>query len=140
MDLESLRFEKPFIREINTNGVYVNSILVPPLLLQPFVENAIWHGLHPLQNGCGKIVIDMHLKNDMLHCAIYDNGIGRTRSASLKKDIEKKSLGIKLTHHRLQLIDSLTAEKAGVEFNDLVDESGQSAGTYVHIKIPAQII
>jgi hypothetical protein len=140
MDLESLRFDKPFIREINTNGTDISSILVPPLLLQPFVENAIWHGLHPLQNGCGKISIDVHLTNNMLHCTICDNGIGRISAATLKKDTGKKSLGIELTHHRLQLIEPLNKNNAGVEFNDLMDASGHCTGTCVHVKIPAQII
>jgi tetratricopeptide (TPR) repeat protein len=140
MDLEALRFEKPFIYQINCNRTDVSSILVPPLLLQPFVENAIWHGLHPMQNVCGKISIGMHLKNDMLHCTICDNGIGRTRSSALKKDMDKKSLGIQLTHHRLQLIDTLNKDEAGVEFNDLTDEAGHGTGTCVQVKIPVQII
>ncbi len=142
MDLEALRFEIPFQYEINCNGINTSSVMIPSLLIQPFVENAIWHGLHEKENANGKININMNRQNGILHCKISDNGIGRARATALREDAEngKKSLGIKLTQHRLQLIDPLKSEEVGVEIYDLTDESGENAGTCVEIKIPVKSI
>ena len=141
MDLEALRFEIPFHYEINCDGINTSSVMIPSLLIQPFVENAIWHGLHPKENRNGKINIDLRLHNEILHCSICDNGVGRIKSTGLKEDngIDKKSLGIKLTRHRLQLFESyLKQDEAIIVIKDLTDEAGQSAGTCVLIKIPVK--
>jgi tetratricopeptide (TPR) repeat protein len=142
LHLEALRFEIPFSYEINCNSINTSSVMIPSLLIQPFVENAIWHGLHPTCNGNGKININMNLQNDILHCEISDNGIGRTKSTVIRENTEigKKSLGIKLTQHRLKLIDPLKQEELGVTISDLTDEAGENAGTCVHIKIPVKTI
>jgi hypothetical protein len=141
MDLEALRFEIPFSYKMNCNGINTSSVMIPSLLIQPFVENAIWHGLHPTNNG-GRISIDVNMENDLLHCKICDNGIGRVKANVFKQNTEigKKSLGIKLTQNRLQLIDPLKQKEAGVAISDLTDEAGQNAGTCVHIKIPVKTI
>ena len=136
MDLEALRFEKPFQYKIDLNGTDV-SVMIPTMLIQPFVENAIWHGLHPKQNGIGKININMHQHDSILQCSICDNGVGRNTTI-IKKETERKSLGINLTEHRLQLIDPLRKEKAGIEILDLKDDSGCNTGTCVDIKIPVK--
>ena len=143
MDLEALRFEIPFYYEINCNGIDTSSVMIPSLLIQPFVENAIWHGLHPKENENGRINIDLSLRNEILHCSICDNGVGRKSSTEFKEDSGnwKKSLGIKLTQHRLQLFESsLKPEEAEIVINDMVNEAGQSAGTCVHIKIPVKSV
>ncbi len=59
------------------------------MLIQPFVENAIWHGLHPKQNGIGKISINMHQQDDILHCSICDNGVGIDNSKTNNSDRKK---------------------------------------------------
>ena len=102
MDLEALRFEIPFRYEINTNEINTSSVMIPSLLIQPFVENAIWHGLQGIKNMNGKISIKMNLQNGILHCRISDNGIGRAKkqtAAAEKLENGKKSLGIKLTQN-----------------------------------------
>ena len=142
MDLEALRFDIPFSYEINTRDFNIGDIQVPPLLLQPFVENAIWHGLHRMKNEPGKINIDLKLDNEILECSICDNGVGRTNAKGLPKDgdFQKKSLGIKLTQNRLELFESSLKDNDGViMINDLVNESGQSAGTCVLLKIPVKL-
>jgi len=133
MDLEALRFEIPFQYKINCNGTDISSVMVPTLLMQPFVENAIWHGL---QTNCsnGKINIDMHLDDKILHCKICDNGIGIKKLNPINQ-VNKKSLGIKLTQQRLQLISN-NEEEIKIEMQALKDESGENAGTCVDIKIP----
>jgi tetratricopeptide (TPR) repeat protein len=138
MDLEKLRFEKPFAYEIHCHDIDKASILIPSLLIQPFVENAIWHGLHADKNNDGKITIHLNLENDILHCTITDNGVGRRLSLNVEGNGRgiRKSLGIALTEHRLQLADPTHREASGIFFEDLTDEYGKNAGTSVHIKIP----
>lgn len=144
MDLEMLRFEIPFSYEINTGNIEVSDIKVPPLLLQPFVENSIWHGLHPKQKENGMIRIDLKLFGDILDCSISDNGVGRPKTNAVPSDhkIESKpSLGIKLTQNRLELFESSLKEReAVITINDLTDNEGLAIGTNVLIKIPIQFI
>jgi sensor histidine kinase YesM len=141
MDLEALRFEIPFRYEIHTNEINTSATLIPSLLLQPFVENAIWHGLQA-RDLQGNITIDMNLQNGILHCKIIDNGIGREKANLLvtKKENDKTSLGIKLTEHRLQLIDTVNNNNVGVAITDVRNKAGQIAGTCVDIKIPVKEI
>jgi tetratricopeptide (TPR) repeat protein len=137
MDLESIRFEKPFLYEIHSDGIDQTLVLVPSLLIQPFVENAIWHGLHPVKNRQGKITIHLELENDLLLCTICDNGAGRKKTPSKENEFStSKSLGIQLTSQRLQLTSERYTDQAMVSFQDLKDETGYPTGTCVHIKIP----
>ena len=138
VDLEALRFEIPFQYEINCNGTDTASVMIPTLLIQPFVENAIWHGLR--NNGSnGKINIDMHVEDKILHCKICDNGIGRTASAVKEKtEAGKKSLGINITEHRLQLIDASKQYESTIKIQDLINEEGHIGGTCVYIKFPVK--
>ncbi len=142
MDLEALRFEKPFQYEINCDGIDTTSVMIPTLLIQPFVENAIWHGLPAKENGYGKIFINMKIDNDILYCKICDNGIGVNRSTALKQTIEngRKSLGIKLTQERLQLINTFKQQESKITMYDLKDEFGECTGTCVAIEIPVKEI
>jgi len=131
MDLEALRFEIPFQYEINCDGIDMTSVMIPTLLIQPFVENAIWHGLHAKTNGNRIINISMNARDDVLKCKVCDNGIGRSVTINQQIDKEKKSLGINLTERRLQLIDPLRKERVGIEIQDLINEEGHSNGTCV---------
>jgi tetratricopeptide (TPR) repeat protein len=141
MDLEALRFKNPFIYEIKSDGLDRESVSVPSLLIQPFVENAIWHGLSADQDRKGKITISLRLEKEVLHCDISDNGIGMSGSAALKNKNQesRKSLGIELTKNRLRLADPLHSGELGIHFEELKDEEGNNAGTSVKMKIPVQI-
>jgi tetratricopeptide (TPR) repeat protein len=141
MDLEALRFEKPFFYEIKADGLNQETVGVPSLLIQPFVENAIWHGLSSRQDHAGKITISLLLEKDILHCDISDNGIGLSGSASKKTNEQetKKSLGIELTRNRLRLADPSQLENLGVDFEELNDAEGNISGTCVKLKIPVKI-
>ncbi len=137
MDLEAIRFENPFTYEIHCEGIDQALVLVPSLLIQPFVENAIWHGLHPASGRPGKISIQMRLENDLLLCTLCDNGVGRKESGVKANGFStRKSLGIELTRRRLQLADQRFQAETMVSFQDLTDETGFPTGTCVHIKIP----
>ncbi len=141
MDLEALRFEKPFLYEIRADGLDLGMVGVPSLLIQPFVENAIWHGLNPKQDQTGKITIYLLLEKDILCCEISDNGIGLSGSAlrKTKEQETKKSLGIELTKNRLRLADPTRLENLGVDFEELKDAEGNISGTCVKLKIPVKI-
>jgi len=117
---------------------------VPPMLMQPFVENAIWHGLHPKETEAGRLHISFKLQNDLLHCSISDNGVGRNKSTlvSAENGQEKKSMGIKLTQNRLELFEHTLQRDAGsvIVFHDLTDEDGRRSGTEVDLRIPAKMV
>jgi sensor histidine kinase YesM len=101
------------------------------------VENAIWHGLMH-KEGQGNLTIDLKRENGTLLCQITDDGVGRKRAAELKsKSASKsKSLGMKITAHRLDLLNSLNDKETTVEVFDLVDPAGEACGTSVVLRIP----
>jgi Histidine kinase/Tetratricopeptide repeat len=144
IDLEALRFNTPFSYAIDVGAINTAGVMLPPMLLQPFVENAIWHGLHPKQQDNSKLRISFNLNHELLHCSICDNGVGRSRSSLLEGEHEsgKKSLGIKLTQNRLHLYEAALQDDAesGIIFDDLTDEKGNSAGTCVYLRIPVKLI
>lgn len=135
IDLENIRFEQPFTYQLHFEAVDASSILVPPLIIQPFIENAIWHGLQPKPGGQGRIDIHFRVESDVLLCTIHDNGVGRQKPATEKRT-GKSSMGIQLTKDRLQLLQTQTGKEAAVTIVDLADESGNNEGTSVTVKIP----
>lgn len=136
LDMERLRFKNAFSYHINfTNSIDIDNIHIPPLLLQPFAENSIWHGLMN-KEGEGRLEIGLSTENNFLICSITDNGIGRKAAAELKTFHEKKkSLGLKITYERLAVINEDKEDKAFFEFEDLYDDQGNAAGTRVILKI-----
>lgn len=138
LDLESLRFEEKFEYKITLDEENeVEIYKIPTLLIQPYVENSIWHGLMH-KEGIGKISIDISVIGNMVKCTIEDNGIGREKAAEIKKEknASHKSLGTKITENRLRLINSLYGSDMSVSFIDLKDEIGKASGTRVEICFP----
>jgi sensor histidine kinase YesM len=113
-----------------------DNIFIPPLLLQPFCENAIWHGLMHKEGG-GHLDIELSIENDILNCTITDDGIGRQKVEEIKtKSAEKeKSMGLKITTERLALLNRQKGVHTFYEIEDLVDGKGMPAGTKVNLKI-----
>ncbi|MEP7375429.1 MAG: histidine kinase [Chitinophagaceae bacterium] len=137
LDMERLRFEYAFDYSITfTNAAEAGTVSIPPMLLQPFCENAIWHGFRN-KEGQGNININIRTEDDMLECIITDNGIGRRQAATFKiKSAKKeKSLGLEITRERLALFSEENNAVANFEMEDLVDENGKSTGTRVILKI-----
>jgi len=111
---------------------------IPPLLIQPFVENAIWHGLMHKEFG-GKVSILVNLLTEnMLEIQIIDNGVGRDKSAEYKSKTatKHKSFGMKVTNERIELINQIYKTDAKVEIEDLYDDTKCGIGTKVTIQIP----
>lgn len=136
LDLERLRFKNSFdYRIIFHNNFDAASIFIPPLLLQPFAENAIWHGLMQ-KEGQGNLEVAFELEDNRLNCCITDNGIGRKKAEVLKsRSVEKqKSMGMQITAERLALLNK-DVDQTIFSIEDLVDASGQPAGTRVTLKI-----
>ncbi len=137
LEMERLRFKNSFDYGITfLNAIDTDNIFVPPLLLQPFCENAIWHGLMH-KEGLGRLEIELSMQDNILNCSITDNGVGRERSEAMKsKTAEKeKSMGLKITTERLALLNREKGLHTFYEIEDLKDENGNATGTKVILNI-----
>ena len=137
LEMEQLRFANSFDYEIHYDvGIEPSMVIVPSFILQPFCENAIWHGLLH-KEGKRKLCIDLAMKEKILVCTITDNGIGLAKAAALKENtIEKKSsLGLKLTTDRLTIFNGQKERSGSFVIEDVLDDSGNICGTRVIIKI-----
>jgi sensor histidine kinase YesM len=137
LEMEKLRFKDSFDYSITfINSIDDGNVFLPPLLLQPFAENAIWHGLMH-KEGQGKLEFELSIDDKILTCAISDNGIGRNKAAALKsKSAEKqKSLGLQITKERLALLNEEFAHESFLQIDDLFDNGGKPSGTRVTLKM-----
>lgn len=135
LELFLLRFEDKYDYQITIDeNIDKEFLLIPPMVVQPFVENAVLHGISPMKEK-GKIVIDFKLEPDFMMVSITDNGIGRKKSAEMKMFSQSKSTGIKVTQTRLKLMDEEHKISETVEIIDINDEAG-STGTQVILRIP----
>jgi len=136
--LESARFDNKFSCIIHiSEDVDVDLIMIPPMLLQPFVENAIWHGLMQKETE-GIITLEIRREHeDFLGISITDDGIGREKAAELKsKTLTHKPHGLKVTTQRIEMMNKMNSTGAHVEIIDLHDAHGNSSGTKVKLVIP----
>jgi len=137
IEIESLRFEDSFSYDITISDTLDQSRLrIPSLILQPYVENAIWHGLL-LKKGKKELTIDIHEKNGYLIVEIDDNGIGRQASSAFKRaETKKRSLGMEITRGRLDLLSRSLGVQVDVQVIDKMNDENEAAGTTVIIKTP----
>jgi len=136
LDLEVLRFNEKFTYSISIQpSLNPLAIGVPPMIIQPFVENAIWHGLLH-KESVGKLEIQIDSMPGGIQCIIIDNGIGRKKAAELKSKAadKEKSYGMNITRDRLDMLNR-ESTVASIEIIDLEDEYGQPLGTKVIVKI-----
>lgn len=110
---------------------------IPALLLQPYVENSILHGLQNKKDG-GRVEIRLEYLNNSIHCSISDNGIGRKKSLEEKQQttVLHKSHGTKITETRLKLLNTFYGRKFGVKFSDLSENNTENCGTKVEFDLP----
>jgi sensor histidine kinase YesM len=116
-------------------------IEISPMLIQPFIENAIVHGLSP-KNRNMQLLLVISKANRVLNCTIQDNGIGREKASEIakKKATAHQSMGIEITKKRILLqLQSKLFTKDFVKITDNYDESGNPTGTTVRLKIPFRL-
>ncbi|MNU67581.1 Sensor histidine kinase YehU [compost metagenome] len=139
VELEQLRFDHCFDYELTiSENVFPEDIYLPGMILQPYLENAIWHGIVNLRESRrGKLEVFVKRENKVLLVLIKDNGIGREMAMSFNKDRRHKSVGMKLTGERLHAMNQLHGyETASVTITDLFDQDGEASGTSVEVSIP----
>jgi hypothetical protein len=138
LELEALRFEHHFEYTISIESdIDADMIKVPPLIIQPYAENAIWHGLMHKEEK-GHLTIDIKQLKEQLQIRITDDGIGRKQSETMtsKSATKHKSMGLKITADRIAMLQRSANQESSVIITDLEKPDGSAAGTEVLIKIP----
>lgn len=139
LKVESQRFKAPFHYSIDIDeALDPYETRIPGMMLQPFVENAIWHGLAH-KEGPGTVRIGIHAENGMLKCTVTDDGAGRGKAAeiALQKGKTHKSRALQIVSERLQILFPKQQELCSIRYTDLLDDNGLPAGTKVDITLPA---
>ncbi|MEI7526615.1 MAG: histidine kinase [Mariniphaga sp.] len=141
MELENFRFRNPFTYEINVEtGIDPKTTLIPPLILQPFVENSIKHGFRETEKP-GHVKIELKNEQDQLICIIEDNGIGRKESMKTlpSSGYKRESIGMKLTEERLHLISEIKKRKSYFIIEDLENKLNKPIGTRIRMFLPFEL-
>ncbi|MBN2262055.1 MAG: tetratricopeptide repeat protein [Prolixibacteraceae bacterium] len=141
MNLENLRFNNPFSYQINiAPNIDPETTLVPPLIMQPFIENAIKHGFSGLDKP-GQISISVLNAEQYMVCMIEDNGKGRLAKQNIKQlsGFKKESFGLKFTEERLNLISEIKKITCYFKIDDLFDQQNNLHGTKVTMYLPLEL-
>lgn len=134
LELEQLRFHNKFDFTIKSSDKVEFNMGLPPLLIQPFVENAILHGMVP-KEGNGEIEVSFDVKNAQLICSISDDGIGISKSKEMKENSVQahQSMALEITKKRLEIMEATIAKSAEIEIIE-------NNGTTVTLRLPIQYI
>ncbi len=139
LSLECMRFKDRFDYEINVEGIETESILIPAMILQPFVENSIIHGILPNLDKKGRIVLDVKLEDGYLLMSVEDNGIGVNQSINQKGGMEgdHRSKGMEITSKRIDLIQKISNDDISLDGPyEVYNDDRSIKGTRVLLKIP----
>lgn len=141
LELEQLRFNNVFDFSIVKGENIEDDLAMPPLFIQPFVENAIIHGIVPKKEQ-GFLTIDFSLNEKHLVCTITDNGIGIETSKALKEESVSvhKSMALDIIEKRLKMIENSTSKHSSLKIEELKDASGNTCGTKVTLLLPVQYL
>jgi putative methionine-R-sulfoxide reductase with GAF domain len=137
IELEAVRLKHIFSYQLTIEeDVNIATLQVPPMIIQPYIENAIWHGLLHRQEPGGMLKMHVSHNDDTLQILIEDNGIGRKESAQMKSKYHshKKSHGMKITAERIEIINKIYPVHVSVNITDVVP-GGSLSGTRVLIQI-----
>ena len=136
MEMENLRLRQSFNHQVTIDDqLDPDSMVIPPMLLQPYVENAIWHGLM-YKKERGTITVNLKKEADHLLCTIEDDGVGRKKSAEFKsRRPKKKSMGMSITQERIEIFNKAYNTNTSVRVIDLESSKGEAKGTRVELKI-----
>jgi len=137
LEIESVRFEERFDYTIQVDPALSGDFEIPSMLLQPYIENAIRHGLLH-RTSMGKLTIILALVEDTIVASIIDNGIGRKKAMEIKErqGYSHKAFGMEITHDRLKILNSFRKKEMRLNVIDLYDETGEPNGTQIEISIP----
>lgn len=140
LELEQLRFNNNFDFAITKSTEIEDDVALPPLLLQPFVENAIIHGVIPKKTK-GQIKVDFQIDKESLVCIIEDDGVGCETSKKVKENSVSvhKSMAIDIIKKRLEMIASSTHKNATISIEE-INSNDNNLGTRVVLKLPIQYI
>lgn len=141
LELESMRLGNRFSYEMAVDpSLDADNIEIAPLIIQPFVENAIIHGLVPKKDNCFLKINLTKIEENKLLCVVEDNGVGRRFSEKMKQDRggSHKSYGMSITRRRLEMMSKVSNDDFSVEISDLYNTQGESLGTRVNIVIGFQ--
>ncbi|MFT5824286.1 MAG: LytS/YehU family sensor histidine kinase [Crocinitomix sp.] len=139
LDLEVLRLGERFSYEINCSSlINADFVKIPPMIIQPFIENSIWHGIMNRDERNGKVIISFHQKGDYLCIEILDDGVGRKRAKELQdvSDKFRKSTGLKSISRRMQVLNEIYKTRLSYKIEDLEDEFKNALGTKITLNIP----
>lgn len=141
LSFEVMRFEDKFTYSITcAEDVDIDRAEIPSMIVQPFVENAIRHGLYNLEGRQGKLTISFYKKNDDLICEVDDNGIGIEQAQRIKEQriIKHESHGMELTQKRLALVSRMNSTDYNITIVNKKDMQHNPAGTTIVIKFPLE--
>lgn len=135
LEFERLRFDQGFEFDLQIDGQEVLDCHIPPMIIQPFVENAIWHGLMPRQDDHGYIKVSFQSEPGRLIVTVLDNGIGRkkARENKSKGSLKEGSVGLQITKERLRTLTRRTGRLNDFAIEDLVDDQNQATGTLIKL-------
>ena len=133
LELEKLRFQGKLEYEIEVSDEIDFDVGIPPMLIQPHVENAILHGIKPKEDK-GKVSIRFNLEGDSLICEVEDDGIGRARSRDMQKRQDHRSMATQINRDRLELLK----KSLGGEVEIQIIDKKEPTGTLVRISLPAE--
>lgn len=136
LEVEQIRFDYEFNFKITVApAIETSKVNIPNMVMQPFVENSIKHGIRYRKNG--KIEIFFEYVNNLLVCKIKDNGVGRKKSLEYKtaNTVSHESKGLSLTAKRIDLLNSISSSNISMHIEDLYNQDGEGAGTLVTIRI-----
>lgn len=137
IEMESLRFGKSFSYLVDVDAaINQEQTHIPHMMIQPFVENAIWHGLLNKENNRILNVSFTLESNNSITCVVDDNGIGRAKSSQKETSLKKTSLALSFVTRRLELMRETLKINCSINIVDKVDEAGESKGTKVIIILP----
>lgn len=138
LELQKIRYAGKFDFSLKTDdAIDPETTMIPPMLAQPFIENAIEHGIVH-SDKMGQIDVEFRLENDVILFEVRDNGVGREKSKELEAHLEKdhQSMSTSITLERLAMLNKKRKHKIIFKITDLKDHDGNAAGTFVRFGIP----
>jgi len=139
LELEQIRFQHSFTFTFDIEPGLTEHVAIPAMLIQPYVENAVNHGLRYLKERQGKLILSFTLEQDNLCCIVDDNGIGRAEAATYRQP-QHTSLGMNITHQRIETINRMYGITISADIIDKQDTQDNPGGTRVSLLIPLKLI